>query len=74
MKMHYCGHCVYIQYFHGSYLSVLVGCDCSESRLGETEGLEDAPADTEEIIGLHNVKTGLVAMHGVQNNLNGKST
>lgn len=51
------------------YLLVLVGSDRGEDSLREAEHLEDAPADTEEVIGLHDVKARLVPVHGVQDDL-----
>lgn len=51
------------------YLLVLVGSDRGEDSLREAEHLEDAPADTEEVIGLHDVEARLVSVHGVQDNL-----
>lgn len=50
-------------------LCVLVGGNCRERRLGEGERLKDAPADAVQVIGLDDVKTRVVSMHGVQNNL-----
>lgn len=50
-------------------LGVLVGCDGGEGRLREGEGLENAPADAEEVICLHDVEARVVAMHGVQDDL-----
>lgn len=46
-------------------LGVLVGCDGREGRLGEGEGLEDAPADAEQVVRLDDVEARVVAMHGV---------
>lgn len=51
------------------YLLVLVGSDRSEDSLREAEHLEDAPADTEEIVCLHDVEARLVTVHGVQDDL-----
>lgn len=51
------------------YLLVLVGSDRGEDSLREAEHLEDAPADAEEIVGLHDVEARLVAVHGVQDDL-----
>lgn len=50
-------------------LGILVGGDRREGRLGEGEGLEDAPADAEQVVSLDDVEARVVAMHGVQNNL-----
>lgn len=50
-------------------LSVLVGSDCSEGSLREGEGLENTPAHTEQVVCLDNVEARMVAMHGVQNDL-----
>lgn len=50
-------------------LCVLVGSDSGEGSLRESEGLEDTPADTEEIICLNDVESRVVAMHRVQNDL-----
>lgn len=60
--------------FHSSractlYLLVLVGSDRSEDSLREAEHLEDAPADTEQIVCLHDVEARLVTVHGVQDDL-----
>lgn len=51
------------------YLLVLVGSDRGEHSLREAEHLEDAPADTEEVICLHDVEARLVTVHGVQDDL-----
>lgn len=51
------------------YLLVLVGSNRSEDCLREAEDLEDAPADAEEVICLHNVEARLVTVHGVENDL-----
>lgn len=51
------------------YLLILVGSNRSEDSLREAEDLEDAPADTEEVICLHNVEARLVTVHGVQDDL-----
>lgn len=50
-------------------LCVLVGGNCRERHLGEGECLKDAPANAVQVIGLDDVKTRLVAVHGVHNNL-----
>ncbi len=50
-------------------LGVLVRCDCCEGRLREGEGLENTPADTEEVVCLHNVEAWVVPMHRVQDDL-----
>lgn len=50
-------------------LGVLVGGDGGEGGLGEGEGLEDAPADAVEVVGLHNVEARVVAVHGVKDDL-----
>lgn len=50
-------------------LSVLVRCDRCEGSLGEGEGLENTPADAEQVVRLHYVEARVVAMHGVQNDL-----
>lgn len=50
-------------------LGVLVRCDGGEGRLGEGEGLENTPADTEEVVCLDEVEARVVAMHGVQDDL-----
>lgn len=50
-------------------LCVLVRGNCRERRLGEGERLEDAPADAVQVVGLDDVETRVVAVHGVQNNL-----
>lgn len=52
-----------------AHLVVLVGGDRHERRLREREGLEDAPADAEEVVGLDEVETRMVAMHRVQDDL-----
>lgn len=59
------------QRFEGreTHLGVLVGCDRREGRLGEGEGLENAPADAEQVVRLHDVEARVVAVHGVQNDL-----
>lgn len=56
------------------YLLVLVGSNRSEDGLREAEDLEDAPADTEEVICLHNVEARLVTMHGVEDDLAQRQT
>lgn len=48
---------------------VLVRCDRGEGSLREGEGLEDAPAHTEQVVCLDDVEARVVAMHGVQNDL-----
>lgn len=50
-------------------LGVLVGGDGGEGGLGEGEGLEDAPADAVEVVGLHDVEARVVAVHGVEDDL-----
>lgn len=50
-------------------LGVLVSGDCCEGRLGEGEGLENTPTDTEQVVCLNHVETWVVAMHRVQNDL-----
>ncbi len=52
-------------------LWVLVGGHCSKGRLWEGEGLKWAPADGVRTVCLGNVKPGVVAMHGVQDDLMG---
>lgn len=54
------------------YLCVLVCCDCGEGCFWESERLEDAPAYAVQIIGLDDVETWVVAVHGVQDDLNQK--
>lgn len=56
------------------YLLILVGCNRSEDSLREAEDLEDAPADTEEVICLHNVEARLVTVHGVEDDLAQRQT
>ena len=56
------------------YLLILVGSDRGEDSLGEAEDLEDAPADTEEVICLHNVEARLVTVHGVEDDLAQRQT
>lgn len=56
------------------YLLILVGSNRSEDSLREAEDLEDAPADTEEVICLHNVEARLVTMHGVEDDLTQRQT
>lgn len=51
------------------YLWVLVSGHCSESRLWEGESLKGAPADGVRTVCLYHVKPGVVAMHGVQDDL-----
>lgn len=53
----------------GTHLVVLVGGDRHEGRLREGEGLEDAPAHAEEVVSLHQVEARMVAVHGVEDNL-----
>lgn len=53
----------------GTDLGVLVRCDRREGSLGEGEGLENTPADTEQVVRLDDVEARVVAMHGVQNDL-----
>lgn len=53
----------------GAHLAVLVGGDRHEGRLREGEGLEDAPADAEQVVSLDQVETRMVAMHRVQDDL-----
>lgn len=55
-------------------LSVLVGCDRCEGSLREGEGLENTPADTEQVVCLDDVEAWVVAMHGVQNDLQEEET
>lgn len=50
-------------------LCVLVGSDRSEGRLGESESLENTPADTEQVVSLNDVEARVVAVHWVQNDL-----
>lgn len=50
-------------------LGVLVGCDRCEGSLREGEGLENTPADTEQVVSLDDVEARVVAMHRVQNDL-----
>lgn len=51
------------------YLLILVGSDRSKDCLREAEDLEDAPADAEEVVCLHNVEARLVTVHGVEDDL-----
>lgn len=50
-------------------LGVLVGRDSSEGGLWERESLEHTPSHAVEVIGLHDVEAGMVAMHGMQDDL-----
>lgn len=50
-------------------LGVLVCCDRREGSLREGEGLEDTPADAEQVVRLDDVEARVVAVHGVQNDL-----
>lgn len=52
-------------------LGVLVGGDGHEGGLREGEGLEDAPADAVQVVSLNDVETRVVAMHGVEDDLQG---
>lgn len=52
-----------------THLGVLVGCDGREGSLREGEGLENTPADAEHVVRLDDVEARVVAMHGVQNDL-----
>lgn len=56
------------------YLLILVGSNRSEDSLREAENLKDAPADTEEVICLHNVEARLVTVHGVEDYLAQRQT
>lgn len=44
-------------------LGVLVRSDCCEGSLREGEGLENTPADTEQVVCLNNVEAWVIAMH-----------
>lgn len=50
-------------------LGVLVGSDCCEGSLWEGEGLENTPAGAEQVVRLNDVEARVVAMHGMQNDL-----
>lgn len=50
-------------------LLVLVGCDCHELGLGEDVGPEGAAGQLEQVVGLDDVQSGLVPVHGVQDAL-----
>lgn len=50
-------------------LGVLVCRDSREGGLGKCESREHTPADTVEIISLYDVEAGMVAMHGMQDDL-----
>ena len=50
-------------------LGVLVSSDGGEGSLRKDEGLEDAPANTEQVVGLDNVEPRVIAVHGMQNDL-----
>ena len=51
------------------YLFVLIGGDGYERRLLEGVRVEGVPPHREDVIGLDYVHTGLVLVHGVQNDL-----
>lgn len=51
------------------YLLVLVGCDCHELGLREDVGPEGAAGELQHVVGLDDVKSGLVSVHGVQDGL-----
>ena len=53
----------------GTDPGVLVGGDGRERSLWEGEGLENTPADAEQVVCLDDVEARVVAMHGVQNDL-----
>lgn len=50
-------------------LGVLVGRDSSEGGLWERESLKHTPSHAVEVIGLDDVEAGMVAMHGMQYDL-----
>lgn len=50
-------------------LVVLVNRDGCEYGFGECEGLEDAPSDLVEVVCLDHVEARLVAVHGLQDDL-----
>lgn len=60
------------RFFWRTYFGVLIRCDGREGRLGESEGLENTPADAEEVVGLDDVEAWVVSMHGVQDDLQKK--
>ena len=47
----------------------MVGGDGDEGTLGEIVGVEAVPGDTEHVVSLHHVHTGLVLVHGVEDDL-----
>lgn len=51
------------------YLLVLVGGDCHELGLGEDVGPEGAAGELQHVVGLDDVKSGLVPVHRVQDDL-----
>lgn len=52
-----------------SYLLILVGSDCDELRLWENISPEGAVRKLQYVVGSHNMKSGLVFVHGIQNGL-----
>ena len=52
-----------------AHLGVLVGGDGHEGSLGEGESLEDAPANAEHVVRLDDVEARVVAVHGVEDDL-----
>lgn len=52
-----------------AYLFILVGGYSYEDSLLEGKCVEGVPAHGEDIVGLYYVNTGLVLVHGVEDNL-----
>lgn len=51
------------------YLVVLIGCDSDEVSLGKDVGPEGTVWKFQNVVGSHDMKPGLVFVHGVQNRL-----
>ena len=54
-----------------TYLFILVCSDSYECSLLEGVGVESVPPHSEDVISLNYVQTGLVLVHGVQDDLEG---
>lgn len=67
VKLHcivlYCiGYCI-------AYLIVLISCDSDEVSLREHVSPERAVGELQDVVGPHDMKPGLVFVHGIKNRL-----